>query len=376
MTLHSYHDEEFFIPLNDQKQEQEAELLNNVVQFPGITLQDELAFMSEDTEAAESSTEQLADVTLNADPVRDYFRRINKVELLTAEEEVMLSSQIEIGVLAWERIENKVYSSESERRELETLVREGERSNDRMVSANLKLVVSIAKHYNGRGLPFIDLIQEGNYGLMHAVKKFDYKQGNKFSTYATWWIRQSINRAIADKGRNIRLPVHTFEKLSAIIGVQQNLKNVLSRDPTYQEIADEMKGIDADAVARLLLANSRTKTFSLNATLAAEDEEEFADRLPDDGPSVDDQVQKSITDEEGGAFLSRMMSTLPESEALVIRLRYGLGAEAVALTLEEVGQELNLSRERIRQIEGNALKRLKHDIKLIGIQDQSETYIG
>lgn len=346
---------------------------DNVLQFPNIQEDEESAETTEEPEALE--VEYLSETTLTTDPVRDYLRQMSRYELLSAAEEVELSRAIEAGLFARERIDLEAYNSETERRELATLVHQGEASKDRMINSNLRLVVSIAKKYYGRGLPFLDVIQEGNKGLIRAVEKFDYTQGNKFSTYATWWIRQSIQRSFADQSMEIRLPVHTWEKVKLVTRTRQSLLTLLNREPTDEEIAEEIGTIDAAKVAELLEINRKTTTVSLNTPVDATGEDEYGDFIADDAPSVHDQVEETVTQDKGREFIEKMLTTLSEREALIVRLRFGLGREAIGMKLEEVGQELGLTRERIRQIEGNALRKMQRYVVRNGLGDQSQLYL-
>ncbi|WP_019631023.1 RNA polymerase sigma factor RpoD [Actinomadura atramentaria] len=286
------------------------------------------------------------------DLVRIYLREIGRVPLLTAEEEVELAKSIEAGLFAADKSAHIAAASERERYELELLAREGMRAKQRLVEANLRLVVSIAKRYVGRGMLFLDLIQEGNLGLIRAVEKFDYTKGFKFSTYATWWIRQAITRAIADQARTIRIPVHMVETINKLVRVQRGLHQDLGRDPTPEEIGREM-GLPPAKVAEIQRISQ--EPVSLQSPIGEEDS--------DLGDFIEDS--DAVAPIEAAAFillqdqLGDILSTLSEREQRVIGLRFGL-ADGHPRTLEEVGREFGVTRERIRQIESKTLAKLRH----------------
>ncbi|GAA0963461.1 hypothetical protein GCM10009550_59120 [Actinocorallia libanotica] len=287
-----------------------------------------------------------------SDLVRIYLREIGRVPLLTAEDEVELAKSIEAGLFAEEKVAGAAVLSLSERLDLQQLARDGARAKQRLIEANLRLVVSIAKRYVGRGMLFLDLIQEGNLGLIRAVEKFDYTKGYKFSTYATWWIRQAITRAIADQARTIRIPVHMVETINKLIRVQRQLHQDLGREPLPEEIGLEM-GLSADRVVEI--QRIAQEPVSLQSPIGEEDS--------DLGDFIEDA--DAVVPIEAAAFillqdqLEGILSTLSEREQRIIQLRFGL-ADGHPRTLEEVGREFGVTRERIRQIESKTLAKLRH----------------
>ncbi len=294
---------------------------------------------------------ELAGLT-GEDTVGMYLREMGRVPLLTADEEMALAQQMERAKSAQSRLNDPNLPPE-ERRRLEEEVRRGEDARHRLIQANTRLVISIAKRYLGQGTPFLDLIQEGNLGLMRAVEKFDYRRGFRFSTYATWWIRQAISRAVAEQGRVIRLPIHMGDKIRRVYRVARDLEQSGERTPTPEEIADEM-GIDPRRVEWLMELARRP--VSLEKPVGEEEDSELGDLLEDeDAEAPADAAYRSLLKEQ----LEQVLETLSEREALVLRLRYGL-LDGRSYTLEEVGQQLNVTRERIRQIEAKALRKLRH----------------
>jgi RNA polymerase primary sigma factor len=288
----------------------------------------------------------------SADPVRDYFQQIGKFPLLTADEEIMLARQIEVGLLAKERLDSDAAGTQEMRRELLQLVREGEAANRRFISCNLRLVVSVAKRYSGRGVPLMDLIQDGNLGLDRAIKKFDYRQGFKFSTYAMWWIRQSISRSLADTSSLIRVPVHTAEKLNTLARVRRELIVLLGREATVEELA-EASNFDFDLVNRLL--NVDREPISLHTPVGDDATNELGDLIEDgDAAAVLDIVTNEVRDDE----LRKRVESLPSREAEVLRYRFGLDG-AAPMTFNQVGSILGVSRERVRQLETRALRLMR-----------------
>ncbi|WP_322497131.1 RNA polymerase sigma factor RpoD [Chloroflexus sp.] len=294
----------------------------------------------------------LGDIAFD-DPVRMYLQEIGQVPLLTAEQEVELAKAMEAGAAARQRLDREEYASARERFELERAVQQGQDARHHLIQANLRLVVSIAKKYTSYGLTMMDLVQEGNIGLMRAVEKFDYKKGHKFSTYATWWIRQAITRAIADQSRTIRLPVHMGEAISQVKRTSHRLQQTMQREPTPEEIADAM-GISAGKVRRTLEASMHP--LSLEMPVGQEGEGRMGDFIEDD---------RILTPAEAAAAsllreqLEEVLMKLPERERKIIQLRYGL-KDGRYRTLEEVGIEFGITRERIRQIEAVALRKLRH----------------
>ncbi|MHC5796065.1 sigma-70 family RNA polymerase sigma factor [Lacisediminihabitans sp. FW035] len=291
---------------------------------------------------------------VSVDPLRDYLQRIGRAQLLTAEEEVSLARRIEVGVLAGERLAMHPELDGKNKRELLWLSRDGDAAYQQFVCANLRLVVSIAKRYAGRGLPIMDVIQEGNLGLVRAVEKFDYSIGNKFSTYATWWIRQSILRGIADSSRIIRIPVHTVEKMDKLDRVRRDLTNELGRTPTIEEVADSAQVTVAEVIK---LAKSDHDTISFGIPIGDDGNTELGDLIEDtDTPQPHESVEIDLRHDD----IRRKLDALPPRDATVIRLRFGLEGRQ-ALTLDEVGELYGITRERVRQLETRSLKRLRSE---------------
>ena len=307
--------------------------------------------------ALEARAEAMADARVRTnDPVRQYLQEIGRVKLLTLEEEISLARRIEEGEAAraaLDEIEDDV--PERERRRLQRIVEDGDLARQHLIEANLRLVVSIAKKYNGRGMSFLDLIQEGNQGLIRAVEKFEYRRRYKFSTYATWWIRQAINRAIADQSRTIRIPVHMVETINKLTRASRRLQQELSREPTYEEIADAM-GPEWNAEKVEEAFKLTREPFSLETPIGDEEDSFYGDFIPDEQiESPVDEASKIILSEE----LEEALAKLNEREAQVLKMRKGL-VDGREHTLEEVGQFFGVTRERIRQIENKALRKLKY----------------
>ena len=300
------------------------------------------------------------------DPVRMYLKEIGKVNLLTSEEEVELAQTMTAGTAAQEQLD-ELKKSEEEipdelRAQLEKAIQQGERARQRLAEANLRLVVSIAKRYVGRGMQFLDLIQEGNLGLIKAVEKFDYTKGYKFSTYATWWIRQAITRAIADQARTIRIPVHMVETINKVIRVSRQLLQELGHDPTPEEIAEEMN-IPADRVREIL--KIAQEPVSLETPIGEEEDSHLGDFIPDEDASEPAEAASFTLLKEQ---LVEVLSTLTPREEKVLKLRFGI-EDGRTRTLEEVGKEFNVTRERIRQIEAKALRKLRHPSRSKKLKD-------
>jgi RNA polymerase primary sigma factor len=298
-----------------------------------------------------------AELTASADSVRAYLKQIGKVALLNAEEEVDLAKRIEAGLYGAERLrqveeENQKLSPQM-RRDLNWIVRDGERAKNHLLEANLRLVVSLAKRYTGRGMAFLDLIQEGNLGLIRAVEKFDYTKGYKFSTYATWWIRQAITRAMADQARTIRIPVHMVEVINKLGRIQRELLQDLGREPTPEELAKEMD-ITPDKV--LEIQQYAREPISLDQTIGDEGDSQLGDFIEDSEAVVAvDAVSFTLMQDQ----LTSVLQTLSEREAGVVRLRFGL-TDGQPRTLDEIGQVYGVTRERIRQIESKTMSKLRH----------------
>ncbi|WP_295818128.1 RNA polymerase sigma factor RpoD [uncultured Deinococcus sp.] len=289
------------------------------------------------------------------DPVRQYLHEIGRVPLLTLEEEIALARRIEEGEEARKVLEEDLDMDDRGRRRLMRQTEDGAAARQGLIEANLRLVVSIAKKYTGRGLGFLDLIQEGNQGLIRAVEKFEYRRRYKFSTYATWWIRQAINRAIADQARTIRIPVHMVETINKLTRTARQLQQELSREPTYEEIAEAMgPGWDATKVEEVQKVSQ--EPVSLETPIGDEKDSFYGDFIPDENlDSPVDNAAKTLLSEE----LEKALSKLTEREAMVLKFRKGL-VDGREHTLEEVGQRFNVTRERIRQIENKALRKLKY----------------
>ena len=299
------------------------------------------------------------------DPVRMYLKEIGRVALLTAQEEVSLAKRIEAGVLADERTESGDQLEESQIIELRWLSKDGARAKRHLVEANLRLVVSIAKRYVGRGMAFLDLIQEGNLGLIRAVEKFDYTKGYKFSTYATWWIRQAITRAIADQARTIRIPVHMVETINKLLRIQRQLLQDLGREPTAEEIGEQME-LPPEKVREIQKISQ--EPVSLETPIGEEEDSHLGDFIEDSEAVVPlERASFRLLQEQ----LESVLHTLSEREKQVIRLRFGL-VDGQPCTLEEVGKKFGVTRERIRQIESKTLSKLRHPSRSQKLRDYLE----
>ena len=306
---------------------------------------------------------------LTGDPVRMYLKEIGKVQLLTAAEEIDLAMKIEAGVAATEELERAeeegVELERRERRRLGRIEQVGLDAKQQLIEANLRLVVSIAKRYVGRGMLFLDLIQEGNLGLIRAVEKFDYTKGFKFSTYATWWIRQAITRAIADQARTIRIPVHMVETINKLVRIQRQLLQELGREPTPEEIGKEM-GLPTERVREIQKISQ--EPVSLETPIGEEEDSQLGDFIEDDAAVVPpDAASFSMLQEQ----LGKVLDGLAERERKVISLRFGL-EDGHPRTLEEVGREFGVTRERIRQIESKTLAKLRHPSRSSKLKDYLE----
>lgn len=334
---------------------------------------EEIVLSEEDEVDVENIDLSVPDGISIEDPVRMYLKEIGKVPLLSAEDEIEFALKMEAGAVAQEkiailekRIGNVDEAEEAEiREEIKSLKEEleaGDEAKKRLAEANLRLVVSIAKRYVGRGMLFLDLIQEGNLGLIKAVEKFDHRKGFKFSTYATWWIRQAITRAIADQARTIRIPVHMVETINKLIRVSRQLLQELGREPTPEEIAEEMK-LPVERVREILKISQ--EPVSLETPIGEEEDSHLGDFIQDDNvPVPADAAAFTLLKEQ----LVEVLSTLTEREQKVLRLRFGLD-DGRARTLEEVGKEFNVTRERIRQIEAKALRKLRHPSRSRKLKD-------
>ena len=326
---------------------------------------DEIILDDDDEVEVENIDLSVPDGVSVEDPVRMYLKEIGKVPLLSAEEEINLAQRMEEGNVATEKIQllkarMEEAEDEAEKAEIQEEIKAMQKDIDlgsdakkRLAEANLRLVVSIAKRYVGRGMLFLDLIQEGNLGLIKAVEKFDYRKGYKFSTYATWWIRQAITRAIADQARTIRIPVHMVETIHRVSRVSRQLLQEYGREPTTDEIAEKL-GMSADKVREIMKASQ--DPVSLETPIGEEDDSHLGDFIPDDSsPTPAEAVSYQLLREQ----LNKVLHTLTPREEMVIKLRFGL-EDGRTRTLEEVGKEFNITRERIRQIEAKALRKLRH----------------
>ena len=310
----------------------------------------------------------LARATTSSDPVKMYLKEIGKVSLLSAAEEVAIAKRIETGAEAAVELSAAVSNgtwdemSTDARRSLRRSVNEGERARRELTSANLRLVVSIAKRYVGRGVPILDLIQEGNLGLMRAVQKFDYSKGFKFSTYATWWIRQSITRALADQSRTIRVPVHMVESINKVVRAQRAMAQDLEREPTLLELAREVDLPEARVAEILTIASQ--DPLSLDSPVGDEDDTSMADFIADGGaPPLEIAARKLLEQ-----TIRDVLDELSDRESEVVRMRFGL-IDGRPRTLEEVGKEFGVTRERIRQIESKTLAKLRHPLRSERLRD-------
>ena len=343
------------VTASDDEEEEEADTVDEV--------------WNEDESAALRQARKDAELTASADSVRAYLKQIGKVALLTAEEEVSLAKRIEAGLYAQYKIDMAKEAGErlahAQRRDLREISRDGQRAKNHLLEANLRLVVSLAKRYTGRGMAFLDLIQEGNLGLIRAVEKFDYSKGYKFSTYATWWIRQAITRAIADQARTIRIPVHMVETINKLVRVQRQLLQQNGYEPSPKQIADEM-GLPEERVREIQKISQ--EPVSLETPIGEEEDSQLGDFIEDDAAVVPpDAASFSMLQEQ----LAKVLDGLAERERRVITLRFGL-EDGHPRTLEEVGRTFGVTRERIRQIESKTLAKLRHPSRSSKLKDYLE----
>ncbi|WP_291036869.1 RNA polymerase sigma factor [Herbiconiux sp.] len=300
-----------------------------------------------------------------ADPVKDYLKQIGKVALLNAAEEVELAMRIEAGLFAEDKLANTDNLSPSAKRELQWVAKDGQRAKSHLLGANLRLVVSLAKRYTGRGMQFLDLIQEGNLGLIRAVEKFDYTKGFKFSTYATWWIRQAITRAMADQARTIRIPVHMVEVINKLARVQRQMLQDLGREPTPEELSRELDMTPEKVVE---VQKYGREPISLHTPLGEDGDSEFGDLIEDTEAVVPaDAVGFTMLQKQ----LESLLDSLSEREAGVIRMRFGLG-DGMPKTLDQIGDTFGVTRERIRQIESKTMAKLRHPSRSQSLRDYLE----
>jgi len=316
------------------------------------TEEDEGFVLSDDDED-DAPAQQVASAGATADPVKDYLKQIGKVPLLNAEQEVELAKRIEAGLFAEEKLNSGEELDPRFRHELEIIAEDGRRAKNHLLEANLRLVVSLAKRYTGRGMLFLDLIQEGNLGLIRAVEKFDYTKGYKFSTYATWWIRQAITRAMADQARTIRIPVHMVEVINKLARVQRQMLQDLGREPTPDELAKEL---DMTPEKVIEVQKYGREPISLHTPLGEDGDSEFGDLIEDSEAVVPaDAVSFTLLQEQ----LHSVLDTLSEREAGVVSMRFGL-TDGQPKTLDEIGKVYGVTRERIRQIESKTMSKLRH----------------
>lgn len=326
----------------------------------------DIPYIDEDIEAEDQIAEKQIDEELSVieedenhlatvdadDTIGLYLKEVGRVPLLNAEEEVKLAKRIERGRLAREELARSAVS-DKRKHELRHAIEDGWAAREHLITANSRLVISVAKKYMGRGVPFLDLIQEGNIGLIRAAKKFDYRRGHKFSTYATWWIRQAVTRAIADQGRTIRVPVHMGDQINKLLRVSHQLTQKLGRDPTTEEMAD-LLGVTPKKVENMIQVARRP--LSLETPTDEEEDSVLADFIQDeDSPAPVDAVTQNLLQEH----LREVLNSLPPREVRILQLRYGL-LDGQSYTLEEVGRKMGVTRERVRQIEAQALSRLRH----------------
>jgi RNA polymerase primary sigma factor len=314
--------------------------------------EDESFVLTDDDDDA--PVQQIASAGATADPVKDYLKQIGKVPLLNAEQEVELAKRIEAGLFAEERLAiDGPTMSEDDLEDFEWIAEDGRRAKNHLLEANLRLVVSLAKRYTGRGMLFLDLIQEGNLGLIRAVEKFDYTKGYKFSTYATWWIRQAITRAMADQARTIRIPVHMVEVINKLARVQRQMLQDLGREPTPEELAKELDMTPEKVVE---VQKYGREPISLHTPLGEDGDSEFGDLIEDSEAIVPaDAVSFTLLQEQ----LHSVLDTLSEREAGVVSMRFGL-TDGQPKTLDEIGKVYGVTRERIRQIESKTMSKLRH----------------
>lgn len=350
--------DENLIEFIDGEELDEDEVLDDDLSDEDLDEEDSIA---EEISQLEKTFANASHAKIN-DPVKMYLKEIGQIPLLDPKEEPIIARQIQEGEEAKEAMKSPDLSDE-EKKKLAKVVADGEQAKQTLISSNLRLVVSIAKKYVGRGMLFLDLIQEGNCGLIKAVEKFDYTKGFKFSTYATWWIRQSITRAIADQARTIRIPVHMVETINKLTRIQRQLVQDLGRDPLPEEIAEKMENISAEKVREI--QKIALDPVSLETPIGEEDDSHLGDFIEDkDTLSPDDYTNNQLLKDE----INAVLQGLTEREEKVLRLRFGL-LDGRTRTLEEVGKEFNVTRERIRQIEAKALRKLKNPNRCKHLRD-------
>lgn len=331
----------------------DEEFVKDLKNDPTLKEDEESSFTLSAADESDEPVQQVLVAGATADPVKDYLKQIGKVSLLTAGEEVELAKRIEAGLFAEEKLAKGGRISEKTREELDWIVVDGRRAKNHLLEANLRLVVSLAKRYTGRGMLFLDLIQEGNLGLIRAVEKFDYTKGFKFSTYATWWIRQAITRAMADQARTIRIPVHMVEVINKLARVQRQMLQDLGREPTPEELALELDMTPEKVVE---VQKYGREPISLHTPLGEDGDSEFGDLIEDSEAIVPaDAVSFTLLQEQ----LHAVLDTLSERESGVVSMRFGL-TDGQPKTLDEIGKVYGVTRERIRQIESKTMSKLRH----------------
>ena len=337
---------------SDAAEVDEPEEADPVPVVPDAEVTEETGFVITDDDD-DAPAQQVATAGATADPVKDYLKQIGKVALLNAEQEVDLAKRIEAGLFAEERLNAGTKIDPKHKRELWWIAQDGKKAKNHLLEANLRLVVSLAKRYTGRGMLFLDLIQEGNLGLIRAVEKFDYTKGYKFSTYATWWIRQAITRAMADQARTIRIPVHMVEVINKLARVQRQMLQDLGREPTPEELAKELDMTPEKVVE---VQKYGREPISLHTPLGEDGDSEFGDLIEDSEAVVPaDAVSFTLLQEQ----LHSVLDTLSEREAGVVSMRFGL-TDGQPKTLDEIGKVYGVTRERIRQIESKTMSKLRH----------------
>jgi RNA polymerase primary sigma factor len=344
-------------PHAEENLEELEEVLSTLIEA-GV----EIGALEEEREGEDKANREARFDTITADDtIGLYFKEIGQVPLLTAEEEITLAKRMEAGKLAQKEL-NRNNAGPTEQARLSKVVRDGLAAREHLIRANSRLVISVAKKYIGRGVPFLDLIQEGNIGLVRTTDKFDYRRGNKFSTYATWWIRQAVTRAIADQSRTIRVPVHMGDQINKLMRTSHRLTQELGHEPTSAELASAMDITERKAEDMLRAARH---PLSLEMPTDSEGESELGDFIEDrDIPTPDDTVNASLLQE----LLHEMLQDLPPRAVRILKLRYGL-VDGETYTLEEVGRKLGVTRERVRQIEAQALSRLRHPMRTRRLKD-------
>ena len=331
----------------------EVETGSEVAEAKPAAESDDQGFVLSEVDDTDEPVQTVTVAGATADPVKDYLKQIGKVPLLNAEQEVELAKRIEAGLFAEEKLNSGQKFDKKLLRDLEWIAEDGRRAKNHLLEANLRLVVSLAKRYTGRGMLFLDLIQEGNLGLIRAVEKFDYTKGYKFSTYATWWIRQAITRAMADQARTIRIPVHMVEVINKLARVQRQMLQDLGREPTPEELAKELDMTPEKVVE---VQKYGREPISLHTPLGEEGDSEFGDLIEDSEAIVpSDAVSFTLLQEQ----LESVLDTLSDREAGVVRMRFGL-TDGQAKTLDEIGKVYGVTRERIRQIESKTMSKLRH----------------